>query len=295
MPGLSYHLHIILHHLFHHSRIFHRCQCQTRTPTPPATPNSVLVTRFINKHITPFLNKVTEETSINSIQHLRTSLITVNKEYIAREQAEIDNLHHIIHEAQDILEIEAGEIDEDGTTAVGIEGTPRADTPLSDAPTYATDNHGFPVPFPETEIDLEFQVDPPFGTPFIQSLIDSYIKALYIRPQYARDLYGLYGESTIPGTNYGVGDLVALAADQRHHIPLLEHPDPVETDTPFPHCLHVGEHRPPSEQSYYPPTQVETLTEVELFDINADIWHTPLSEEDAMDLIALKAAESEEF
>ena len=68
---------------------------------------------------------------------------------------------------------------------------------------------------PETEIDPEFQVDPPFGTPFIQSLIDSYIEVLYIRPQYAQDLYGLYRESTIPGMNYGVGDLVEIVRDQR--------------------------------------------------------------------------------
>ncbi len=165
--------------------------------------------------MTPFLNEVTEETSVESIQHLRTSLIAVNEEYIAREQTEIDNLHRIIREAQDILEIEAGEIDEDSTTAVGIEGTPRADTPLSNAPTYATDDHDFPVPLPETEINPEFQVDPPFGTPFIQSLIDSYIEVLYIRPQYAQDLYGLYRESTIPGMNYGVGDLVEIVRDQR--------------------------------------------------------------------------------
>ena len=123
------------------------------------------MTQFVNEHVTPFLNKVTEETSVDSIQCLRASLITINEEYIAREQTEIDNLHHIIREAQDILEIEAGEIDEDGTTAFGtVEGTPCADTPLSDAPTYATNDHNFPVPFPETEIDPEFQVDPVINT-----------------------------------------------------------------------------------------------------------------------------------
>ncbi len=74
----------------------------------------------------------------------------------------------------------------------------------------------------------------------------------------------------------------------------MEHPDPVDTTGP-PHCTHVGEHHPPSEQSYYPPTQVEVLTEVELFNINDDIWHTPLSEEDTMDLITTEAAELEEF
>jgi len=193
--------------------------------------------------------EVTEETSIESIQCLCASLIQVNEEYIAREQAEIDDLHRIIHEAQDILEIEAGEIDEDGTTAIGtVEGTPCADTPLFNAPTYTTDDHDFPVPLLETEINPEFQVDPPFGTPFIQSLIDSYVSALYIRPQFARDLYNLYGENTIPGTVYGVGDLVALGNKQRCNIPLLEHLDPVDTTSP-PHCTHVGEHHPPSEAS----------------------------------------------
>ena len=277
--------------IFRQSHIFCHHQRLARTPTPP--------TPTINKHVWQFITdhfpKVTEETSVESIQHLWASLIQVNEEYIAREQAEIDNLHRIIHEAQDILEIEAGEINEDGTTAIGtVEGTPQADTPLSDAPTYATDNHNFPVPLPETEIDPEFQVDPPFGTPFIQSLIDSYVSALYICPQFARDLYNLYRENTIPGTVYRVGDLVALGNEQRHHIPLLEHLDPVDTTSP-PHCTHVGEHHPPSEASYYPPTQVETLTEVKLFDINNDLWHMPLTEEDTTKLIAAEAAETEEF
>ncbi len=197
---------------------------------------------------------------------------------------------------QEVLEIKAGEIDKDGTTAFGtVVGTPCADTPLSDAPTYTTDDHDFPVPFPETEINSEFQVNHPEGPPFIQSIIDSYVEALYIHPQYARDLYGLYRESTIPGTNYKVGDLVIQATERRRLIPLLEHPDRVDTSEQFPHCQHVGEHCLPSEQLYYLPTQVETLTEVELFDINDNIWHTPLSEEDTTDLIAAEAAELEEF
>ncbi len=41
--------------------------------------------------------------------------------------------------------------------------------------------------------------------------------------------------------------------------------------------------------------QVETLTEVKLFDINDNLWHTPLTEEDAVDLITAEAAELEEF
>ncbi len=41
--------------------------------------------------------------------------------------------------------------------------------------------------------------------------------------------------------------------------------------------------------------QVETLTEVKLFDINANLWHTPLTEEEAAELIAAEAAETEEF
>ncbi len=255
------------------------------------------VTQFINEYITPFVDSVTEHTSVESIQHVCAALIQVNDEYIAREQAEIDNLRRIIREAQDILEIEAGEIDEDGTIAIRFpEGTPPIDTPVSDTPTYATDDHDFPIPFPETEIDPERQVDHPSGPSFLQSFIDSYIEALYIRPQYAQDLYALYGENTIPGTNYGVGDLVAIARDQRCCIPLLEHPDPVDTTGP-PHCAHVSEHRPPSETSYYPPTQVETLT---LVDINNDPWYTPLTEEETAALIAQeaadnKAAELEEF
>ena len=93
---------------------------------------------------------------------------------------------------QDILEIEEGEINEDGTTAFHTAiGTPRADTPLSDTPTYATDNHYFPEPYLETEINPEIQVDHPEGSPFIRSLVDSYVSALYIRPQFAQDLFGL--------------------------------------------------------------------------------------------------------
>ena len=93
---------------------------------------------------------------------------------------------------QDILEIEEGEIDEDGTTAFHTAiGTPRADTPLSDTPTYTTDDHYFPEPYPETEINPEIQVDHPEGSPFIRSLVDSYVSALYIRPQFAQDLFGL--------------------------------------------------------------------------------------------------------
>jgi len=174
-----------------------------------------------------------------------------------------------------------------------------ADTPLSDTPTYATDNPYFPEPFPETEINLEIQVDQPFGPPFIQSLIDSYVGALYIRPQFTRDLYGLYGETTIPGTVYSVGDLVAIASNERRTIPLLEDWDPVDTTGP-PHCAHVGEHHPPSTASYYPPTQVETHTELEFFGVNADLWQAPLTEEEEAALIAQeitdnKAAELEEF
>ncbi len=254
---------------------------------------------MINEHVTQFITEhfpeITEETSVDSIQCLCAALIQVNDKYIAQEQAEINNLHRIIREVQDILEIKTGEINEDSTTAFGtVEGTPRADTPVSDAPTYSTDDHNFPVPLPETEIDPEFQVDPPFGTPFIQSLIDSYVGALYICPQFSVDLYNLYGDNTIPGTVYGVGDLVTLVHEQRRNIPLLEHPDPIDTTSP-PHCAHISEHRPPSEASYYPPTQVETLTEVELFNINADLWHTPLTEEDAVELIASEATELEEF
>ncbi len=286
MPVLPYRLRIILQTIFHCSRIFHRRQHLARTPTPPTPVINEQVTQFIDEHITPFVNEVTKHTSVDSITHLRAALIQVNDEYITREQAEIDNLHHIICEAQDILEIEAGEIDEDSTFAIRfLEGTPHADTPHSDAPTYTTEDHDFPVPFPETEIDPEFQVDPPFGGPFIESLVESYVGALYIRPHFARDLYGLYGESTIPGTVYRVGDLVALMATQRHTIPLLEHPDPC-------HCAHVGEHCSPSAASYYPPTQVETHTELEFFRVNNDLWHTPLTEEEAAELIAQEAADN---
>ena len=232
MPVLPYRLRLILQTIFRRSRIFHcrQRQQQQRTPTPSTPVIDQHVTQFINKYVTPFVDSVTEHTSVDSIEHVRAALIQVNDKYIAREQAEIDNLCRIIHEAQDILEIEAGEIDEDSTFAIGFpEGTPRTDTPFSDAPTYATDDHNFPVPFLETEINLEFQVDHPEGPPFLQSFIDSYVEALCIRPQYARDLYRLYGENIIPGTNYRVSDLVVQANEQRCHIPILEHPDPVDT------------------------------------------------------------------
>ncbi len=236
---------------------------------------------------------VTEDTPVESIQRVCAALIQVNEEYIAREQAEIDNLHRIICEAQDILEIEAGEIDEDGTFAFHTAvGTPHADTPLSDTPTYATNDPHFPEPFLETEINTEIQVDHPEGSPFIRSLIDSYVGALYIRPQFARDLYGLYRETTIPGTVYSVGDLVAIASRERRMIPLLEDWDPVDTTSP-PHCAHVGEHRPPSTASYYPPTQVETHTELEFFGVNDNLWQAPLTEEDEAALIAQEAADNE--
>src|SRR6266403_4936484 len=298
MPVLPYRLRLIIQTIFRRSRIFRRRQRQQqqRTPTPP-TP---VIDEYATQFITEFLGSVTEHTSVDSIQRVRAALIQVNEEYIAREQAKIDNLHCIIREAQDILEIEAGEIDEDGTSAFHTAvGTPRADTPLSDTPTYATDDPHFPEPFPETEINPEIQVDHPEGSPFIRSLVDSYVSALYIRPQFARDLYGLYGETTIPGTVYSVGDLVAIASNERHTIPLLEDWDPVDTTGP-PHCAHVGEHCPPSAASYYPPTQVETHTELKFFGVNANLWQAPLTEEDKAALIAQeaadnKAAELEEF
>ncbi len=292
MPVLPYCLRVILQTIFRRSRIFHRCQRQQRSPTPPTPVIDQHVTQFINEYVTPFVNSVTEHTSVDSIERVRATLIQVNDEYIAREQAEIDNLCRIIREAQDILEIEAGEIDKDSTFAIGFpEGTPRADSPVSDAPTYATDDHDFPIPFPETEINPEFQVDHPEGPSFLQSFINSYIEALYIHPQYARDLYGLYREGTIPGTNYRVSDLVVQANEQRRRIPILEHPDPVDITDP-PHCAHVGEHHPPSRASYYPPTQIETHTELEFFGVNNNLWHTPLTEEEAAALIAQEAADN---
>ncbi len=100
MPALPYHLRIILQTIFCRSCIFHRRQRLTRTPTPPTPEINKLVTQFIDNHVTPFVNEVTEHTSVDSIQQLRTALIQVNEEYIAREQLEIDNLNHIIHEAQ---------------------------------------------------------------------------------------------------------------------------------------------------------------------------------------------------
>src|SRR5712664_580055 len=127
MPVLPYRLCVILQAIFRRSRIFHRHQCQQqqRTPTPP-TP---VIDEHVTQFITEYLESVTEDTPVKSIQRVRAALIQVNEEYIAREQAEIDNLRHIIHEAQDILEIEAGEIDEDGTTAFHTAvGTPCADT-----------------------------------------------------------------------------------------------------------------------------------------------------------------------
>ncbi len=289
MPVLPYRLRVILQMIFRRSRIFRRRQCQQRSPTPP-TP---VIDEHVTQFITEYLDTVTEDTPVESIQRVRAALIQVNEEYIAREQAEIDNLHRIICEAQDILEIEAGEIDEDGTSAFHTAvGTPRADTPLSDTPTYATDNPHFPEPFPETEINPEIQVDHPEGSTFIRSLVDSYVGALYIRPEFQRDLYALYGENTIPGTVYGVGDLVAIARNERRTIPLLEDWDPVDTTGP-PHCAHVGEHRPPSTASYYPPTQVETHTELEFFGVNADLWQAPLTEEEEAALIAQEAADNE--
>ncbi len=291
MPVLPYCLRLIIQTIFRPSRIF-RCrqrQQQQRTPTPPTPVFDEYATQFINE----YLGSVTEDTPVESIQRVRAALIQVNEEYIAREQAEIDNLRHIISEAQDILEIEAGEINEDGTSAFETAvGTPRTDTPLSDTPTYATDDHYFPEPFLETEINPEIQVDHPEGSPFIRSLVNSYVGALYICPQFARDLYGLYGETTIPGTVYSVRDLVAIARNERRTIPLLKDWDPVDTTGP-PHCAHVGEHCPPSTASYYPPMQVETHTELEFFGVNADLWQAPLTEEEEVALIAQEAANNE--
>src|SRR6266404_1325590 len=291
MPVLPFHLRLILQTIFRRSRIFRRRQRQQqqRSPTPP-TP---VIDEHVTQFITEYLDLVTEDTPVESIQRVCAALIQVNEEYIAREQAEIDNLHRIICEAQDILEIEAGEIDEDGTFAFHTAvGTPHADTPLSDTPTYATNDPHFPEPFLETEINTEIQVDHPEGSPFIRSLIDSYVGALYIRPQFARDLYGLYRETTIPGTVYSVGDLVAIASNERCTIPLLEDWDPVNTTGP-PHCAHVGKHCPPSTASYYPPTQVEIHTELEFFGVNADLWQAPLTEEEEAALIAQEAADNE--
>ena len=132
MPGLPYRLCVILQTIFHHSHIFRHRQRLACTPTPPTPTINEHVTQFINKHFP----EVTEETPVYAIQHLHAALIQVNEEYIAREQAEINNLHHIIHEAQDILEIKAGEINEDSTMAFEtVEGTPHADSPVSNAPT----------------------------------------------------------------------------------------------------------------------------------------------------------------
>src|SRR6266404_1064430 len=295
MPVLPYRLRLILQTIFRRSRIFHcrQRQQQQRTPTPSTPVIDQHVTQFINEYVTPFVDSVTEHTSVDSIQRVRAALIQVNDEYIACEQEEIDNLRRIIQEAQDILEIEAGEIDEDGTSAFYTAvGTLHADAPFSDTPTYATDDPHFPEPFPETEINPEIQVDHPKGSPFIRSLVDSYVGALYIRPQFARDLYGLYGETTIPGTVYSVGDLVAIASNERCTIPLLEDWDPVDTTSP-PHCAHIGEHCPPSTASYYPPMQVEVHTELEFFRVNADLWQAPLTEEEEAALIAQEAADNE--
>src|SRR6266404_4416094 len=291
MPVLPYRLRLIIQTIFRRSRIFCRRQRQQqqRTPTPP-TP---VIDEYATQFITEYLGSVTEDTPVESIQRVRVALIQVNEEYIAREQAEIDNLCRIISEAQDILEIEAGEIDKDRTSAFQTAvGTPRADTPLSDTPTYATNDPHFPEPFPETEINPEIQVDHPEGSTFIRSLVDSYVSALYIRPEITRDLYALYGESTIPGTVYGVRDLVAIARNERRTIPLLEDWDPVDTTGP-PHCAHVGEHRPPSTASYYLPTQVEVHTELEFFGVNDDLWQAPLTEEEEAALIAQEAADNE--
>ncbi len=291
MPVLPYRLRLIIQTIFRRSRIFrHRQrQQQQRTPTPP-TP---VIDEYATQFITEYLSSVTEDTPVESIQRVHAALIQVNEEYITCEQAEIDNLRRIISEVQDILEIEAGEIDKDGTSAFQTAvGTPCADTPLSDTPTYATDDPHFPEPFPETEINPEIQVDHPKGSTFIRSLVDSYVGALYIRPEFQRDLYALYGEATIPGTVYSVGDLVAIARNERRTIPLLEDWDPVDTTGP-PHCAHVSEHHPPSTASYYPPTQVEVHTEIEFFRVNDDLWQTPLTEEEEAALIAQEAADNE--
>src|SRR6266404_1155100 len=117
MPVLPYCLRVILQTIFRRSHIFRRCQRQQHSPTPPTPVIDQHVTQFINEYVTPFVDSVTEHTSVDSIQHVRATLVQVNKEYIAREQAEIDNLRRIIRKVQDILEIEAGEIDEDGTSA----------------------------------------------------------------------------------------------------------------------------------------------------------------------------------
>ena len=83
MPGLPYHLHVIVLSIFRRSRIFRRRQCLARTPTPPTPVLNKQVTRFIDEHVTPFVDSVTEHTSIDSIQRLRAALIQVNDKYIA--------------------------------------------------------------------------------------------------------------------------------------------------------------------------------------------------------------------
>src|SRR6267378_5432012 len=102
MPGLPYRLCVIVLSIFRRSRLFRRCQRLARTPTPPTPVLNEQVTQFIDEHVTPFVDSVTEHTSIDSIQCLCAALIQVNEEYIAREQAEINNLHRIIREAQEV-------------------------------------------------------------------------------------------------------------------------------------------------------------------------------------------------
>src|SRR6266404_3078432 len=104
MPVLPYRLRVILQTIFRRSRIFRRRQRQQRSPTPP-TP---VIDKHVTQFITEYLESVTEDTPVKSIQRVHAALIQVNKEYIAREQAKIDNLHRIIREAQDIQPIPRG-------------------------------------------------------------------------------------------------------------------------------------------------------------------------------------------
>ena len=58
-------------------------------------------------------------------------------------------------------------------------------------------------------------------------------------------------------------------------------------------CAHLDEQNTSSSSSissYYLPTQVVVVVETDIVDIKDNLWHTPLTEEEAVELIAQEAS-----
>ncbi len=78
MPGLPYRLRVILQTIFCHSCIFHRRQCQARSPTPP----TLEINATLEVYSTINFPEIPEETSPDSIQCFRVALIATSNAYI---------------------------------------------------------------------------------------------------------------------------------------------------------------------------------------------------------------------